>query len=307
MKLRNILLILMLLLCACSKEDVKENVEVSPSATTVVEKVDEEVLLKEAEESLQSLRSEMGENVVALGSLGSFHGYYSQIEEYFETSGLYDVFPFLRLIDADHFIQIAEGTELYVIVPRSEHDYVKINVAEVDGTNVNYFETAYESKTGEPVLLVCNYDNLYSNSTVQIESFTFVPQHSENGDIDTKDGIYKLTSVDSDLTIVKEGLFICESDNITLLFLGNKVHVVVNDNGNKKVYDGYYEISEYNNGISQYGNPIYRLVLEGDEELDGSYEFAYYGVSINITLLDGNGFIAKDNTLYFAYKAYYAE
>ena len=74
-------------------------------------------------------------------------------------------YPFLQEIASSHIV-VAEGYELYCIIPADPAASVNVNAWDAETGAAG--ETLYESSEGTPFLLMCNTSDIMSNVTVSI-------------------------------------------------------------------------------------------------------------------------------------------
>ena len=108
-------------------------------------------------------------------------------------------YPFLT----DCPIVMSEGQELYAIVPADENDCITVysaGITEAGEYEDNKDEVLYQSAPGEPIVLMCNLSEIYSNVLITVgnedekEKFEFRPYLSMmDGSVAVQEGCYDFT------------------------------------------------------------------------------------------------------------------
>lgn len=113
-------------------------------------------------------------DLAAIAYLGTYFEYYdlydySQIEEYIESTGLYEDLPFLAEVDAEHFVPHIGG-QLFYILPADENATVTIYdmVYNEETYETEYGDVLYSSENGEPVIVMGNESEYIPNLIVEI-------------------------------------------------------------------------------------------------------------------------------------------
>lgn len=92
-------------------------------------------------------------------------------EKIFDDTGSIKNFPFLRDIPDSQIISTPQGTEIYLIIPCDPNAHVSIYPLEFDEETFEPKrgeETLYSSETGAPIVLQCNYSDLFSDAEIEI-------------------------------------------------------------------------------------------------------------------------------------------
>ena len=92
-------------------------------------------------------------------------------EELFRSSGSLEKFGFLKDIPDEQFVSTALGCDLYLIIPADPKAKVEIHQVKLDVDNdfaQTVEETLYTSEIGAPVVLRCNYSDIFSDAQVRI-------------------------------------------------------------------------------------------------------------------------------------------
>lgn len=169
---------LVLLLCACGKEDAVETdghmaVQSSPAVSEEERKPPEENRPENKSEpvpvdpSLEALRQEMGEDFCGIALLGRLpEG--TSLEDFLAETGAFETHPFLADIGGEAVIR-HEGAELYCLVPKAQGD--KLEVYEWICNEENQYQgeagdLLYESESGAPVILIGNASDVIPNLLV---------------------------------------------------------------------------------------------------------------------------------------------
>ena len=101
-------------------------------------------------------------------------------------------YPFIANIPQERIV--GDRGEVYILVPKEPDAQMDIHLLAEDTAEVT--GTLYESETGEPVLLMCNYSGAYPNTCVTVAggSLEFYPQLGDMGGvvIPINDGLEKL-------------------------------------------------------------------------------------------------------------------
>ena len=92
-------------------------------------------------------------------------------DEFFRTSGGIEKFGFLKEIPDDRFVCTPMGHDLYIIVPADPKAHVEVNLLKMDEENdfaLKVEDTLYTSNVGAPIVLQCNYSDLFSDAEIII-------------------------------------------------------------------------------------------------------------------------------------------
>ncbi len=135
---------------------------------------------------LEKIQSKMSKSIKKMGVI--FLGFYESYEEYIigaeKTYG--KDYPFLKNIKEEAFVASSEGSEIFAIIPANNRISLTVNRL----SYTNGFETAqkgdllYEGRPGEPVVVKCNFSDLYpdiiitATSTDSDAATEFVPKLS---------------------------------------------------------------------------------------------------------------------------------
>lgn len=121
----------------------------------------------------------------------------SEVAVYLEASGLIETHPLL-LTDS---LFVTPGYELYVIVPATAAGTITVHPAGLNDRGEYTYDTnqtLYEGPPGEPVVLRCNYSDIFSNVVITATdgggAIQFSPSLSlEDGSVNLVPGLYDFT------------------------------------------------------------------------------------------------------------------
>lgn len=98
---------------------------------------------------------------------------------------LLEEYPFIASVPEEQII--GEFGEVYCLIPKDEQANVTIGLLKDDGSE-EIAKVLHQSNTGEPLLLICNYDGSYPNTQVTVqeppgEELMFYPQLGRMGGV----------------------------------------------------------------------------------------------------------------------------
>lgn len=179
-KTKNILIILLMLILsvsmtACGGSGDGDNKPSSPPDEPVNEGPDC-VMLRQA--MIETT------DMAAVAFLGYYEGDYEGLDDYLDEYKFAEDHPFIKEIDADHFIE-HEGDELYCIVPADEEAFVNVYewiISEDNDFMGEVGNVIYEGDA-EPFFIKCNMSDIMPNTFVEVvdsagNTLEYIPQMS---------------------------------------------------------------------------------------------------------------------------------
>lgn len=94
--------------------------------------------------------------------------YYNKI---FKSTGTLKKFPFLKSIPDENIVSTPMGAEVYLIIPADSKAKIDVYLMSFDEdmfTTQRSEKPIYSSKTGNPIVLQCNYGDLFSDAEIVI-------------------------------------------------------------------------------------------------------------------------------------------
>ena len=94
--------------------------------------------------------------------------YYNKI---FKSTGSIKKFPLLKHIPNENIVSTPMGAEVYLIIPTDPEAQVEVYLLEFDEetfTAIRSEEPVYSSSNGNPIVLQCNYGDLFSDAEIVI-------------------------------------------------------------------------------------------------------------------------------------------
>ena len=98
--------------------------------------------------------------------------YYQKI---FKSTGSLEKFPFLADIPDSQIVRTPMGNEIYLIIPADEKAHVEVYLLEMDEATFKSSRAEkplYTSDNGAPIVLQCNYSDLFSDAEIVITDST---------------------------------------------------------------------------------------------------------------------------------------
>ena len=179
-KTKNILLLVLVLALTVSISACGDSGENNPSPPPVVPDKGT------TEPDCVMLRQAMIEttDMAAVAYLGYYEGDYEGLDEYLDEYKLAEDHPFIKEIDADHFVE-SEGGELYCIVPADEDSFVNVYewiISEENDFMGEVGNIIYEGGA-DPFILRCNMSDIMPNTFVEVvdsagNTLEYIPQMS---------------------------------------------------------------------------------------------------------------------------------
>jgi len=123
-------------------------------------------------------------DMAAVAFLGYYEGDYEGLDDYLDEYKFAEDHPFIKEIDADHFVE-SEGGELYCIVPADEESFVNVYewiISEENDFMGEVGNIIYEGGA-DPFILRCNMSDIMPNTFVEVvdsagNTLEYIPQMS---------------------------------------------------------------------------------------------------------------------------------